>query len=109
MDYFPGLGPAMNAVNPMLPSVATPVRLVDRRPPDRASRLQGTGHRSSADGPVVTAPWQGVYFGKWVGKRRDGFIEQVKDRPVGGGPKWLRSPFELTSGFIREAKDPVTH
>src|ERR1700730_14288422 len=51
--------------------------LVDRRPPDRASRLEGTGHRSSADGPVVTAPWEGVYFGKWVGKRGDWFIEQA--------------------------------
>jgi hypothetical protein len=39
--------------------------------------------------------WQGVNFGKWVGKRRDWFFEQVKDRPVGGVPKWLRESFEL--------------
>jgi hypothetical protein len=33
--------------------------------------------------------WQRVNFGKWLGKRRDWFFEQVKDRPVGGVPKWL--------------------
>ena len=34
--------------------------------------------------------WQGVNFGKWVGKRGDWFFEQVKDRPVGGVPERLR-------------------
>ena len=53
--------------------------------------------------------WQGVCLGKWVGKRRDWFIEQVKDRPVGGVPKWLGQPFELIPDSVREAKDPVTH
>ena len=43
--------------------------------------------------------WQGVNFGKWVGKRRDWFFEQVKDRPVGGVPKWLRESFELVPGL----------
>jgi hypothetical protein len=35
--------------------------VIDHFPRFGTSRLQGTGHRSSADGPVVTAPWQGVY------------------------------------------------
>jgi hypothetical protein len=53
--------------------------------------------------------WQGVNFGKWLGKRRDWFFEQVKDRPVGGVPKWLRQSFELVSGPVREPKGSVTH
>lgn len=57
----------------------------------------------------VIGAGQGVYFGKWVGKRRDWLIEQVKDRPVGGVPKWLRQSLELVSGSVREAEDPVTH
>ena len=39
--------------------------------------------------------WQRVCFGEGVGKRRDWFFEQVKDRPVGGVPKWLRQSFKL--------------
>jgi hypothetical protein len=53
--------------------------------------------------------WQGVNFGKWVGKRRDWFFEQVKDRPVGGVPKWLRQAFEFVPRSVREPKDPITH
>jgi hypothetical protein len=53
--------------------------------------------------------WQRVPFGKRVGKCRDWFFEQVKDRPVGGAPQWLRQPFELVPGSVREPKDPVTH
>ena len=53
--------------------------------------------------------WQRVYFGKWVGKGRSWFFEQVKDRPVGSVPKWLRQPFELVPGPVWEPKDPVTH
>jgi hypothetical protein len=34
--------------------------------------------------------WQRIPFGKRVGKCRDWFFEQVKDRPVGGVSKWLR-------------------
>jgi len=52
---------------------------------------------------------QRVYFGKWVGKRRDWFFEQVEDRPMGCVPKWLRQSLELVPGSVREAKDPVTH
>ena len=44
-----------------------------------------------------------------VGKRRDWFFEQVKDRPVGGVPKWLRQSFELVPDSVREAEDRVTH
>jgi hypothetical protein len=69
------------------------------REPDTAVVLTGLS---------LLRPGTGVYSGKWVGKRRDWFIEQVKDRPVGGAPKRLRSLFELTSGFIREAKDQRT-
>lgn len=53
--------------------------------------------------------WQRIGFGKRVGKRRDGFFEQVKNHPLSGGPKWLRQPFNLVPGSVREAKDPVTH
>ncbi len=53
--------------------------------------------------------WQRVCFGKGVGRRRDWFFEQVKDRPVGGVPKWLRQPFELVPDSVREAEDRVTH
>ena len=53
--------------------------------------------------------WQRIYLGKGVGKRRDWFFEQVKDRPMGGVPQWLRQSFELVPGLVREAKDPVTH
>jgi hypothetical protein len=48
--------------------------------------------------------WQRVCFGKGVGKRRDWFFEQVKDRPVGGVPKWLRQSFELVPDSVREAE-----
>ena len=44
-----------------------------------------------------------------VGKRRDWLLEQVKDRPVGGVPEWLRQSFDLVPGSVREAKDAVTH
>jgi hypothetical protein len=53
--------------------------------------------------------WQRIYLGKWVGKRRDWLLEQVKDRPVGGVPEWLRQSFDLVPGSVREAKDAVTH
>jgi hypothetical protein len=53
--------------------------------------------------------WQRISFGKWIGKRRDWFFEQVKDRPVGDVPKWLRQGFELVPGPVREAEDPFTH
>ena len=39
----------------------------------------------------------------------ESLFEQVKDRPVGGVPKWLRQSFKLVPGPVREAKDPVTH
>lgn len=67
------------------------------REPDTAAVLTGLS---------LLRPARGL-LREMVGKRRDWFIEQVKDRPVGGAPKVLRQPFELTSGFIREAKDPV--
>jgi hypothetical protein len=53
--------------------------------------------------------WQRVCFGKWVGKSREWFFEQVKDRPVGGIPKWLRQSFKLVPGSVRKTKNPVTH
>jgi hypothetical protein len=53
--------------------------------------------------------WQRICFGKRVGKRRDWFLKQVKDRAVRGVPEWLRQSFELVPGLVREAKDPVTH
>jgi hypothetical protein len=53
--------------------------------------------------------WQRVTFGKRVGKCRDWFFEQVKDRSVGGVSKWLRQCFEFVPGPVREAKNPVTH
>ena len=53
--------------------------------------------------------WQRANFGKWVGKRRAWFFEQVKDRPVGGVPKWLGQSFEFVPGSVREPKDPITH
>ena len=31
-----------------------------------------------------------VCFGEGFGEHRDWFVEQVKDRGVGGVPKWLR-------------------
>lgn len=52
---------------------------------------------------------QRVCFGKWFGKHRDWFFEQVKDRRVGGVPKWLRQPFKLVPSSVWEPKDPVTH
>jgi hypothetical protein len=57
----------------------------------------------------TVSAWQRIYLGKGVGKRRDWFFEQVKDRPVGGAPQWLRQPFELVPGSVREPKDPVTN
>jgi len=33
--------------------------------------------------------WQWVYIRKGVGQRRDRLFEQMKDRLVGGVPKWL--------------------
>ena len=53
--------------------------------------------------------WQRIVLGKRVGKRRDWLLEQMKDRPVGGVPKWLQQSLELVSGSVREAEDPVTH
>jgi hypothetical protein len=35
---------------------------------------------------------QRVCFGKLFGKHWDWFFEQMKDRLVGGVPKWLRQP-----------------
>jgi hypothetical protein len=51
----------------------------------------------------------GVFLWKRVGQRRDRFLEQMKDRLVGGVPKWLRQSFKLVPGSVWEAKDPVTH
>jgi len=34
--------------------------------------------------------WQRICFGKGLGERRDWFVEQMKDRSVGGVPEWLR-------------------
>ena len=53
--------------------------------------------------------WQRVCFGKGVGKRRDWFFEQVKDRPVGDVPKWLRQSFELVPEPCPGSEDRVTH
>jgi hypothetical protein len=53
--------------------------------------------------------WQGICFGERVGERRDWFIEEMEDRPVGGVAQWLRESFELVPGPVREAEDPVTH
>ena len=52
--------------------------------------------------------WQRIYLGKRVGKRRDWLFEQMKDRPVGGVPEWLRQSFEVVPGPFWEPKDPVT-
>ena len=52
--------------------------------------------------------WQRIYLGKRVGKRRDWLFEQVKDRPVGGVPEWLRQSFEVVPGPVWEPKDPLT-
>jgi hypothetical protein len=52
---------------------------------------------------------QRICFGKWVGKRRDRFLKQVKDHPMGGIAKWLRQSLDLIPGSIRDAKRPVTH
>jgi hypothetical protein len=40
---------------------------------------------------IGTRQW--ICFGKRVGKRRDWLFEQVRNRPVGGAPKWLRQSF----------------
>jgi|HubBroStandDraft_6_1064221.scaffolds.fasta_scaffold1377047_1 hypothetical protein len=53
--------------------------------------------------------WQRVYVGKRVGKCRDWFFEQVKNRPVSGVSKRLRQSFKLVPSSVREAKNPVTH
>jgi hypothetical protein len=53
--------------------------------------------------------WQGVNVGKWVGKRRHWFFEQVKNGPMGGVPQWLRESFDLVPSSVREPKDSVTH
>ena len=58
-----------------------PVRTLRDRVPD------GQAVRRKME---TVGTWQGVYFGKWVGKRRDWLFEQVEDRPVGGVPEWLR-------------------
>jgi hypothetical protein len=56
---------------------------------------------------VRTRQW--VYFGERVGKCRDWFFEQVKDRPMGSVPKRLRQFFDFIPGPVGEAKNPVTH
>jgi hypothetical protein len=38
---------------------------------------------------------QRIHFGKRIGKYRDWFLKQVKDRLVGSVSKWLRQSFEL--------------
>ena len=48
--------------------------------------------------------WQRIYFGKRVGKRRDWLFEQVKDRTVGGVPKWLRQSFKFVPGSVRKRR-----
>ena len=53
--------------------------------------------------------WQRGYGGKRVGKCRDWFFEQVKNRPLSGVSKRLRQSFELVPSPVREAKNPVTH
>jgi len=57
----------------------------------------------------TVGPWEGVCLGKWVGKRRDWFFEQVKNCLLGGVSKWLRQSFKLVPGSIWEPEDPVTH
>ncbi len=39
-----------------------------------------------------------VLVGKRLGQRRDRFVNQVEDRPVGGVPQRLRQPLELVPG-----------
>ena len=53
--------------------------------------------------------WQRIWLGKRVSKRGDRLVEQVKDRPVGGVPEWLRQPVKLVPGPVREPQDRVTH
>jgi hypothetical protein len=84
------------------------------RPCQVPDRQLNREHAEALDGAVrrqmeAVSTWQRVCFGKWVGKRRDWFFEQVKDRPVGGIPKWLRQSFELVPGSVGEPKDPITH
>jgi hypothetical protein len=50
--------------------------------------------------------WQRVFLRKGVGQRRDRLFEEMKDRLVGGIPKWLRQSFKLVPGSVWEAKDP---
>jgi hypothetical protein len=44
-----------------------------------------------------------------VGKCRDWFFEQVKDRLMGSVSKRLRQFFDFIPGPVGEAKNPVTH
>ena len=48
---------------------------------------------------------QCVYFGERVGKCRDWFFEQVKDRPMGSVSKRLRQFFDFIPGPVREVKN----
>src|SRR5258708_7450682 len=74
----------------------------------------GTFRDRVPDGQIIrrkmetVRTWQRVCFGERVGKCRDWFFEQVKNRSVSGVSKWLRQPFELVPGPVREAKNPVT-
>jgi hypothetical protein len=52
--------------------------------------------------------WQRVCLRKGVGQRRDRLFEEMKDRLVGGIPKWLRQSFKLVPGSVWEAKEPIT-
>ena len=63
-----------------------PVRTLRDRVPDR----QAVRRKMETVGT-----WQRIYLGKRVGERRDWLFEQVKDRPVGGVPQWLRQSFKL--------------
>ncbi len=77
-----------------------PVRALRDRVPD------GQAVRRKVE---TVGPWERVCLGKWVGKRRDWFFEQVKNCPLGGVSKWLRQSFKLVPGSIWEPEDPVTH
>jgi len=57
-----------------------PVRTLRDRVPDRQAVLWKM---------ETVGAWQWVYIRKGVGQRRDRLFEQMKDRLVGGVPKWL--------------------
>jgi hypothetical protein len=85
-------------------AVATPRGLVHGRA-DRRDLVRDL----PADCPVQPEHLAADLLREGVGKRRDWFFEQVKDRLVGGVPKWLRQSFELVPDSVREAEDRVTY